>query len=429
MRNEKHRATSSRLFSIPNDWILTKLGACVEIRGSKRLSFKDKKIPFIPMELIPTESVYVKYELKKPQEIKSFTYCEAGDLLLAKITPSLENGKQGIVPQDIPNGFALATTEVFPLQSKKEKILNLFLFYLLKTPRFRNVLITSMIGTTGRQRASKEALLSLPIPLPPLSEQKKIAEILSTVDEAIEVTDKEIEKAESLKRGLMQELLTKAIGHSRFKKTEVGTIPEEWEVVRVEKIFDVYGGTTPSTNNPSFWDGEILWVTPTDITKLGNRIYLNDTERKISEEGLKKSNLKLLEPFTILLTTRATIGYAALSPKQLTINQGMTAFIPLKKDLINPVFYIYWFSKIRDFLLQLGGGSTFKEVSRTTLKKLYVPLPPLPEQKKIAEILSSVDDFIESLRARREKLVKLKQGLMEDLLTGKRRVKIDAEDT
>jgi len=194
--------------TIPEEWKLMKLGDCIGIRGSKKLSIKDKKIPFIPMELIPYNSVYVQYELREPEKIKSFTYCEAGDLLLAKITPSLENGKQGIVPQDIPNSFALATTEVFSLFPRKEKILNLFLFYLLKHPKFRNVLITSMIGTTGRQRASKEVLLSLFVPLPPLSEQKRIAEVLSSVDDFIESLRARREKLVKLKQGLMEDLLT-----------------------------------------------------------------------------------------------------------------------------------------------------------------------------------------------------------------------------
>ncbi|MFQ6081946.1 MAG: restriction endonuclease subunit S, partial [Candidatus Aminicenantia bacterium] len=152
---------------IPEDWKVVKLGDenISEFRSSKSIG-KVEKVAFIPMEYIPDTGIYTKYEIRSIKDVKSFTYCECGDLLLAKITPSLENGKQGIVPDEVPNGFALATTEVFPISCKG--INRIFLFYILKFPKFRNRIISSMIGTTGRQRASKESVENLLIPLPPL---------------------------------------------------------------------------------------------------------------------------------------------------------------------------------------------------------------------------------------------------------------------
>jgi type I restriction enzyme S subunit len=198
---------------IPTEWEVVKLGdeQIAEIRGNKSINGFDE-IAFIPMEAVPDSGIFVTFEIRSMEEVKSFTYCENGDLLLAKITPSLENGKQGIVPDNIPHGFALATTEVFPIKCKG--IEKLFLFYVLKDSRYRNKIIASMIGTTGRQRATKVSVKNLLIPLPPLPEQKKIAEILSTVDKRLELLRNKKERLARIKKGLMDDLLT---GRRRVK--------------------------------------------------------------------------------------------------------------------------------------------------------------------------------------------------------------------
>jgi type I restriction enzyme S subunit len=192
---------------IPKDWEVVKLGdgKIAEIRGNRTIN-NIQKVAFIPMELVPDHEIFAKYEIRDLKDISSSTYCEAGDLLLAKITPSLENGKQGIVPEDVPNGFALATTEVYPIVCKG--INRLFLFYVLKFPKFRKILEFSMRGTTGRQRVPKDAVEKLKIPLPPDQEQQKIAEILSTVDKKLEIERKEKARLEKIKQGLMDLLLT-----------------------------------------------------------------------------------------------------------------------------------------------------------------------------------------------------------------------------
>jgi type I restriction enzyme S subunit len=192
---------------LPKDWEVVRLGddKIAEIRGNKIIS-DVQKVAFIPMELVPDHGIFVKYEIRDLKDVSSSTYCEAGDLLLAKITPSLENGKQGIVPDDIPNGFALATTEVYPIVCKG--IDRLFLFYVLKFPRFRKILEFSMRGTTGRQRVPKDAVERLKIPLPPYQEQKRIAEILLTFDKKLEIERNEKVKLERIKQGLLDLLLT-----------------------------------------------------------------------------------------------------------------------------------------------------------------------------------------------------------------------------
>jgi type I restriction enzyme S subunit len=207
----------------------------------------------------------------------------------------------------------------------------------------------------------------------------------------------------------------KAALNNNYKKTPIGRIPKEWEVVRVEDIFEVYGGTTPSTSNKEYWNGDILWVTPTDVTNLNGKIDLNETERMITEKAARESSLKILQSGTLLLTSRATIGSTAINSRPVTINQGMTALIGNEK--IDETFYAYFFGLLKSYLEQLGAGSTFREVSRSMIKKLKIPIPPLPEQRKIAEILSTVDRAIQRVDEAIARTERLKRGLMQELLT------------
>jgi type I restriction enzyme S subunit len=191
---------------IPKEWRVVKLKQVAEIRGTKKAPVSVESVVFIPMEAVPDNRLYVSYEIRDSSEVKSYVYCEPGDILLAKITPSFENGKQGIVPDNIPGKFALATTEVYPI--KCNNIDKLFLFYLLKYPPIRSKLASLMRGTTGRRRVPREALENTSLPHPPIYEQKVIAEILSTVDRAIELYREERVRLDRLKRGLMDLLLT-----------------------------------------------------------------------------------------------------------------------------------------------------------------------------------------------------------------------------
>ncbi|MEM2585057.1 MAG: restriction endonuclease subunit S [Thermoproteota archaeon] len=407
---------------IPKDWEVVRLGDVAKIRGSKRLNELDK-VAFITMELIPSADIFAKYEIRDAKDVKSYTYCEAGDLLLPKITPCFENGKQGIVPLDVPNGFALATTEVFPIIC--QRIDKLFLFYILKFNKFRKILEFSMRGTTGRQRVPKDSVERLRIPLPPAKEQQQIAKILSTVDEAIQKTNEIIAKTERLKNGLMQELLTKGIGHKEFKDTEIGKIPINWEIKKVADLFSVETGTTPSTKNSEYWqEGEVNWFTPLDLSKLNGKIRIRESERKITRKALKDYNLTLIPLGSLILSTRAPVGYVAVLEEGGTFNQGCKGLIPRDKE-VESLFYAYYLLHKKDVLQNLSGGSTFKELSKTMLENVKVPLPPIVEQRAIAEILSVVDQKLEFERKERERLERIKQGLMDLLLTGKVRIRVD----
>jgi type I restriction enzyme S subunit len=271
----------------------------------------------------------------------------------------------------------------------------------------------------------RELVHSLRMPLPPFSEQQKIAEILSTVDEAIQKTDEVIATSERLKKGLMQELLTKGIGHKEFKDTEIGRIPKDWESAKITNIFDLYKGKTPSTKIKEYWDGNIPFVTPTDITKINdaNGIYLETTEKYITEKGLKSNGLKLVPKGSILFTSRATIGYLAINKTEVAINQGIISLIP-KRANVDVTFFCYLFQKLKNLFENLAGGSTYKEISMSTFSNVNIAIPPFSEQQKIAEILFAVDRKLEIERNEKAKLERIRQGLIDLLLTGKIRIRV-----
>lgn len=170
------------------------------------------------MELVPLDSLYInEYILKDVAEISSGVYCEKGDILLAKITPSFENGKQGIV-EGIPLDFAYATTEVYPLKPT-QKLVKLFLFYYLAKSSVRSNIASKMQGTTGRKRVPQEAIENTLIPIPPISEQKEIANILLNADKKIETEQKRQLLLQQLFKTMLQKLMT---GEIRVKNLDLG---------------------------------------------------------------------------------------------------------------------------------------------------------------------------------------------------------------
>jgi hypothetical protein len=191
-----------------------------------------------------------------------------------------------------------------------------------------------------------------------------------------------------------------------------------WDYVRLDSLFDVETGTTPSTKKIEYWrNGTINWFTPTDLSKLTNEIYIRESNRKITKEALKDTRLSLMPENSIIISTRAPVGYVAILAKKATFNQGCKGFVPKDFDSITPEFYCYFLQDRKYNLEMLSGGSTFKELSKQQIENFEVPLPPLPEQHKIAEILSTVDEAIEKVDEAIEKTERLKNGLMQELLT------------
>lgn len=204
-----------------------------------------------------------------------------------------------------------------------------------------------------------------------------------------------------------------------YKATALGIIPQEWEVRLLNYLGAIYSGGTPDTEIAEYWNGNIAWCTPSDITKLATK-YIENTEVKISAKGLKESSATLLPPRSIVVCTRATIGNAAICNTEMATNQGFKNIIPNEKANPEWLYYIITYSKPR--LVRLGCGSTFLEVSKKDFSRFKIAVPPLAEQRKIAEVLGVWDEAIEKQARLIEQLALRKRGLMQRLLSAKLRL-------
>lgn len=189
-------------------------------------------------------------------------------------------------------------------------------------------------------------------------------------------------------------------------------IPEGWSVKKISDLGTTVSGGTPDTNNPEYWDGDVLWVTPSEVSALSNR-FIWDTERKITEKGLKQSSAKLLPVNSLIICTRATIGDCCINKKPICTNQGFKNIIVTGN---NVDFLYYLISKNKHELIRKACGSTFLEISKKDIDNLKFPIPPLHEQEKIAEILGTWDEAIEKLTSLIEQKKLLKKGLMQKLI-------------
>lgn len=305
-----------------------------------------------------------------------------------------------------------------------------FIYFLFQKIGFERFASGSGVPTLNRNDAH-EFKIALP---KSTAEQTAIATVLSDTDALISSLQTLIAKKQAIKLSAMQNLLSGKIRLPEFtqrpdgsskttRQTELGCVPEDWEVVELEKVAEIKSGGTPSTNRSEFWNGHILWCTPTDITSLSGK-YLSDTNRKITEMGLNNSAAELLPIGSVLMTSRATIGECAIAKRPMTTNQGFKNFICNRT--VNNEFLYYLLSSQKDKFIELCNGSTFLEISTTQVRKFKITIPKsTTEQTSIAQLLSNMDAEIEALGCRLKKTQALKQGMMQALLTGKIRLPLE----
>lgn len=201
----------------------------------------------------------------------------------------------------------------------------------------------------------------------------------------------------------------------------VGQVPSHWKVLRLKFLFEVLNGATPSSSNPTFWDGDIAWATPEDVGAL-NGDTLNDTRRKITEEGLNGCGTKMAPAGSIVITTRAPVGNMALAGVPLCTNQGCKTLVALRNDL-DKRFFFYQLLTAKDELSSLSRGSTFLELSTDNLAALHLAVPPFEEQQHIAATLDRETARLDELRAEKEKFLELlerkRAALIAHAVTGR----------
>lgn len=183
-----------------------------------------------------------------------------------------------------------------------------------------------------------------------------------------------------------------------------------WEYKKLGEVSEIVGGSTPKTNIPSYWDGEYSWITPAELN--GSK-YIGSTERHITNEALAHTNLQLLPVGTVLLTSRAPIGKVAITKIPMYCNQGFKNIVP-GDSLFNEFAYWYLTYK-KDYIISLGRGATFKEISKSITEQIPIPVPPFEEQKAICSLLDKINRVIEAKKEQLKELDNLAQAIFYDM--------------
>lgn len=314
-------------------------------------------------------------------------------------------GKVAIAP------FEVCTSQDFTnLVSKKHDAR--FLAYCIQN---KMKIMAEKTQGTSIKGVTVENIAQMEIELPPQEEQTAIAEALSDIDNLISSLQKLIEKKKAIKQGTMQELLT--------GKKRLPGFSGEWSKQQLGDICNIVNGGTPSTSIAEFWNGKILWCTPTDITSCSTK-YIYTTESKITESGLKASSATLLPKGALLLCSRATIGEVRIAGNTICTNQGFKSLV-VHQNISNEWLY-YMVHVLKFNMLEKAIGSTFLEISKKDLAELDIIVPEFTEQKAIAQVLSDMDSEIEQLEKKLAKYQQIKRGMMQELLTGRIRL-VDAD--
>lgn len=285
-----------------------------------------------------------------------------------------------------------------------------YMYYIFMSKYFKKFLEKLSAGSTIVHLYQKD-FIHFKFPLPPYEEQQKIATALSDVDDLIASLEKIISKKKKIKKATMQQLLT--------GKKRLPGFTDKWFEKRIEELAEIVNGGTPSTKNPKYWNGDIAWCTPTDITNTSTK-YISKTEKTITKEGLQNSSATLLPKGALLLCTRATIGEVKIAAGPIATNQGFKSLI-CKKGVSNEFLY-YMLMKIKNKLIEKAIGSTFLEISKKDISSITIKIPTYSEQKAIASVISDMDAEIELLEKKLKKYRMIKEGMMQELLTGRIRL-------
>jgi len=427
---------------LPERWKRVRLGEVIKETlpgewGNDVPSPNSREVPVISTLAIDYdgkidfEKFVIRYILKRKINKLRLRY---GDICIEKSGGSTDKpaGKVAYVKKDW-NGTCSNFIQI--IRVDPAQVVNKFLFFRLLHDFKNNLTEKFQQKTTGIINFKLKEYLRDKLYLPPLPEQRKIAEILETVDNAIEKTDRIIEKHKRIKQGLMQDLLTRGIDENgqirseethKFKDSPLGRIPEEWEVVRLGEIAEItsskriYFDEYTEEGIPFYRSKEI--IEKAQGLNIEKTLFIPENKYRFIEKhfGTPKTG-------DILITAVGTLGVIYVikpSDGKFYFKDGNLLWLKnLTGSLIDIGLLVYLFQQVfekQKEILTIGTSQNALTIEK--MKEMQIPLPSLPEQNRIAEILSQIDETIEKEQKYKEKLERIKQGIMEDLLTGKVRV-------
>jgi len=391
------------IYAVPSKNGLTR-PARVRGNGFKMINmgelFANDRIHNIDMERVPMNEKELATMLVEP-----------GDLLFARQSLVLAGaGKCSLVKEvDEQTTFE---SHIIRVRLNNEIAHPEFYYYYFKSPKCR---IRSIV-TQGVQAGIRgNDLKGLLVHLPSIAEQIQISLILSAYDDLIENNRRRIQLLEQAARLLYKEWFVhlRFPGHEHTKIQD--GVPEGWEKKRISDVCETVGGGTPSTKVGEYWDGDITWVVPTDVTK-NNCLALLDSERKITSKGLRESSAKILPSETILMTSRASVGFFALMDKEVCTNQGFINIIPWSGSI--RMYLLFNLMNRVDEIRNNAKGTTYPEISKGRFREMPIIVPPPLLSEEFGRIAGRIVDQVRCLKKQEVQLSKARDILLPRLMNG-----------
>lgn len=259
-------------------------------------------------------------------------------------------------------------------------------------------------------KLNQEVCKGIPISCPTFAEQKKIGDYFRRLDHLITLHQRKLEHVKKMKKSMLQKMFPKK--NQLYPEVRFPGFTDAWEQRKLGELAEIVGGGTPSTSVDSYWDGDIDWYAPAEI---GEQIYLESSQRKITEEGLTKSSAKILPIGTVLFTSRAGIGKTAILLKEGCTNQGFQSIVP-NKEKLDSYFIFTRSEELKRYGETVGAGSTFVEVSGKQMANMELMMPKtMPEQQQIGEYFANLDHLITLHQRELDHLQLLKKGMLQQM--------------
>lgn len=364
---------------------------------------------FVPMQAVNEQlGTIEKAELRPFQKVsKGYTYFEEGDVLFAKITPCMQNGKHAIA-RGLADGIGFGTTEFHVLRPQARLEAEWLLLY-LRQHHVLNSAERSFKGSVGLQRVPESFLARLEIPLPPIEAQEialeAIREQIKACRSSLNATEQQLENANLL----MASLLRSEFGNASPIQTRSKANPSAgWRWQSLRSLAELQSGHTPSRRHPEWWGGDVPWLALPDIRKLHGKVA-HKTSENTNHLGLANSSARLLPVNTVCVSRTASIGFVTLMGRPMATSQDFCNWI-CNPEKLDAEFLMYAFMASQDSLRELGSGAVHKTIYMPTIESFHVCAPPLDEQRRIAARLRERLAAAESLLARlRERLTEIEQ--------------------
>jgi len=323
---------------------------------------------------------------------------------------------------------ALCGTGCLRVRPDKDIVNSVFLSFYLSTPHIRKWVVDNATGAT-MPNLNSDILKKLPVELPDLKEQCRIANDLQTIDDKINNNSKLITTLESIAKTLYDYWFVQfdfpdenghpyktSGGKMEWNETLSREIPAGWEVGQVSDLGEVVAGGTPSTEHPDYFTSDgIAWITPKDMSLLDGK-YIFHGATDISEEGLKNSSAKLMPAGSVVYTTRAPIGYVAIAGNDVCTNQGFKSVVP--KENFGTEFVYYTLKSLEVHFKNVGNGSTFSEVSKENFSTVPICIPKVEVIRGFMDAVDRLSNMQKKAQLENRKLNYLKEFLLPMLMNG-----------